>query len=143
MQVIKELVVYKKYVENEKNKTKGKGSENSIISEPKYVNNSSKCSQDELNNLNKLGREEQKFEYIKGLKEIIDLMNKENKIIKDFHGISDFYILIRGISLELKSGDLTEKEKVSIIIKYIEKNFEGIEYEIDIDLQLVLRKILN
>ena len=67
-------------------------------------------------------------------------MEKENKIIIDFHRSHDFYNLIRGIALELKTGDYTDKEKVSIIIKYIERNFGGIEYEIDIDLQLVLKE---
>ena len=144
LQVIKELVVYKKYVENEKNKPKGKDSENSIDSVPENINNSSQYSpkidnEDISSNLNNSQeREEKNFETIKGLKEFIDLMKKENKIIKDFHGIRDFYNLIRGIVLELKSGDLTNEEKVSIIIKYIERNFGGIEYEIDIDLQLVL-----
>ena len=82
--------------------------------------------------------EKRQFEFIKGLKEFTDLMKKENKIRKDFHGIRDFYNLIRGIAIELKSGDLTDNEKVAIIIKYIERNFGGIEYEIDIDFNLVL-----
>jgi len=64
-------------------------------------------------------------------------MKKENKIRKDFHGNRDFYNLIKGIAIELKSGDYSEKEKVEIIIKNIERNFGGIEYEIDIDLELI------
>ena len=86
--------------------------------------------------------EKRQFEFIKGLKEFTDLMKKENKIRKDFHGIRDFYHLIRGIAIELKSGDLTDNEKVAIIIKYIERNFGGIEYEIDIDFNLVLENYI-
>ena len=72
------------------------------------------------------------------LKSFIDLMKKENKIIKGFHGIWNFYNLIRGIEIELKSENSTGNEKVSIIIEYIEKNFRGIEYEIAIDLKIEL-----
>ena len=71
------------------------------------------------------------------IKKLIDLMKKENKIIKDFHGILDFYNLIRGIAIELKSGDSTNNENISKIIQNIEINFWGI----DIDLQIVLEDI--
>ena len=65
-------------------------------------------------------------------------MIKDEKVRKDFHGNHDFYNLIRGIAIDLKSGEYTDNEKVAIIIKYIERNFGGIEYEIDLDLKLVL-----
>ena len=149
LQVIKELTVYKKYVENEK--PKGKESEKSQDKEPvndasQYSSktiegskNSSKDTRDNPNNPSKpKEREKRQFEDIKGLKEFTDLLKKENNIRKDFHGNRDFYNLIRGIAIELKSGDSTDNEKVSIIIKYIERNFGGIEYEIDIDFNLTL-----
>ena len=143
LQIIKELIVYKKYVEFENNKLKRKDSEISLDTVlanddsrnfPISIDNSN-----ELSNINKsLEREERQFEYIKALKEFTDLMKKENKIRKDFHGNRDFYNLIRGIAKEfergLQYGDFTDNEKVEIINKYIERNFGGIEYEIDIDL---------
>ena len=111
LQIIKELVVYKKYVEIKYNKRKRKDSE--IISDSVLANDGS--------------------------------MKKENKIRKDFHGNRDFYNLIRGIAFEFERGlqyeDFTDNEKVAIIEKYIERNFGGIEYEIDIDLNLVLEDI--
>ena len=61
-------------------------------------------------------------------------MKKENKIRKDFHGNRDFYHLIKETAYELgKSTESTDEEKVKIIVKYIERNFGGIDYEIDID----------
>jgi len=153
LQVIKELVVYKIYFEKEKNNAKGKDSEISQDNEPEPANDPEQNStttieeskiqkgdnEDKSNNKSKpQDREKRQFEFIKGLKEYTDLMKKENKIRKDFHGNRDFYNLIRGIAAELKSGDSTDNEKVTIIIKYIERNFGGIEYEIDINLKLVL-----
>ena len=64
---------------------------------------------------------------------------KERKIYKfrkDFHGNHDFYNLIKGIAIELKYGDSTDIEKVEIINKYIERNFGGMKYKINIDLDL-------
>ena len=66
-------------------------------------------------------------------------MKKEKKIRKDFHGNRDFYNIIRGIAIQLKSGNIIDKDKVPIIIKYIERNFGGINYEVDIDFQLTPR----
>lgn len=66
-------------------------------------------------------------------------MEKENLIKKDFHGNRDFYNLIRGIANDLaKLMDSTNKEKIEIIIKHIERNFGGIEYQINIDKNLKL-----
>ena len=69
------------------------------------------------------------------------MLKKDEKVRKDFHGNHDFYNLIRGIAIDLKSGEFTDNEKVAIIIKYIERNFGGIEYQIDLDLKLVLDDI--
>lgn len=61
-------------------------------------------------------------------------MEKENLIKKDVHGNRDFYNLIRGIANDLaKLMDSNNKEKIEIIIKHIERNFGGIEYQINID----------
>ena len=79
---------------------------------------------------------------IKELKEFKDLLKKDNKIRKDFHGNRDFYNLVKGIAIELgRLGDTNDEEKVPIIIKYIERNIGGIEYDIDIDFNLILDDI--
>ena len=84
-------------------------------------------------------REKRQFKFIKEEKEFIYLLKKENKIRKDFHGNRDFYNLIKGIAKELaKKGESNDKDKVSIVIRYIERNFGGIDYEIDVDLNLIL-----
>ena len=87
-------------------------------------------------------REKRQFSSIKQEKEFKELLKKEDKININFHGNIDFYNLIKGIAKEFaKLGDYCENEKVSIIVKYIERNFGGIEYEIDIDLDLILDDI--
>ena len=77
------------------------------------------------------------FKFIKDDKKFKDLLKKENEIRKDFHENRDFYYIIKGIAYELENLEEDQK-KVAIIIKYIERNFGGIEYEIDIDLDLNL-----
>jgi len=79
------------------------------------------------------------FESIKQTKEFKDLFKKENRIRRDIHGNLDFYNLIKGIAREF--GRLDENVKVQIIEKYIERNFGGIDYEIDIDFNLKLGDI--
>ena len=87
------------------------------------------------------------FQEISQEKEFKYLLKKENNIRIDFHGNRDFYYLIKGIAYALgKSGELGDADKVKIIIKFIERNFGGIEYNIDIDFNLVLddiKEILN
>ena len=54
----------------------------------------------------------------------------------DFHGNRDFFYLIRGIANEIYNKDNISKDKVKIteiIEKYIERNFGGIDIDIDID----------
>ena len=61
-------------------------------------------------------------------------MKKENKIRIDFHGYFDYYYLIKGTAIALGNMvDINDEEKVNIIIENIERNFGGIEYEIDIN----------
>ena len=156
LQNIKDLVVYSKYIDINKNNEEEKGplthqddkniNENSNAS-PSATDNDGLGTNTDHNKDNKeeqtkqsksKEREKKPFEEIKSSKEFINLLKKENKIRKDFHGNRDFYNLIRGIANKLKSGDATDYEKVSIIIQYIERNFGGIDYEIEIDLKLKL-----
>ena len=82
------------------------------------------------------------FENILLKKEFINLLKKENKIRNDFHDNYDFYNLIKGIANDLaKTLDNDDKEKTSIIIKQIERNFGGINYDFDLDLNLISKHI--
>ena len=164
LQVIKELIVYKKYVEernsNSNNRdsltetTKTNISEADTTSTKAFINEGktdiSPSSNNEENKEGNLGgaekykeREKRQFEYIKGLKEFKSLFIKENKIRKDFHGNRDFYNLIKGIAIEFArlGNDYDENDKLQIIEEYIERNFGGIDYDIDIDLGLMLEDI--
>ena len=78
-----------------------------------------------------------------GVKKNLKIYIKRKKIKKDFHGNRDFYNIIRGIVTDIKSLDITDKDKVEIIIKYIERNFGGIDYEIDIDFKSTLEDSKN
>ena len=73
LQIIKELMIYKTYVKN-------KDRNNSVS----QINNGGDICNSE-------------FEYIKEFK---NLYKKDNRIRKDFHGIRDFYNLIKGIAIE-------------------------------------------
>ena len=82
------------------------------------------------------------FKEIKRKNEFINLLKKENKIPTNFHGYRDFYNLIKGIVIEFQKLDIpNDKDKISIIENYIERNFGGIDYEIDINLNLKLDDI--
>ena len=121
LQIIKELMIYKTYIKN-------KGGNNSVS---------------QTNNEGEIYNNE--FEYIKELKEFKYLYKKDNRIRKDFHGVRDFYNLIKGIAIEFgRLGNYSNnKDKIQIIEKYIERNFGGIDYKIDIDLNLKLNDIRN
>ena len=131
LQFIKELTVYKKYVfENEKYQIS------------LDLSNESNENEEELAKFKK--RETRSFEEIKCSKQFKDLLKKENKIRKDFHGNRDFINLIKGIAIELaRLGDINDNEKVPIVVQYIERNFGGINYEIDIDLKLTLEDTIG
>ena len=81
------------------------------------------------------------FESIRQKQEFKELMKKDNKIRKDFHGNRDFYNLIKGIAYALRNEELGDNEKVNKIIKCIERNFGGIEYVIHINFDLILDDI--
>ena len=152
LQIIKELVVYKKYVYGSNPVLSRRNSafisiDNATIDEgenPEIDTTLANNNKDELdkNNYEKGKKEKRQFSSIKETKKYKDLFKKENKIRKDFHGNRDFYNLIKGIARELgRLGDSNDSNKVPIIVKYIERNFGGIEYEIDIDLNLILDDI--
>ena len=142
LQLIKELVVYKQFIENEKKKSKVTDPKNSPDNSTETSNGISNNAQATIEEQKKpQEREKRQFGEIKRLKDFTDLLKKDEKVRKDFHGNNDFYNLIRGIAIDLKSGEFTDNEKVAIIIKNIERNFGGIEYELDLDLKLVLDDI--
>ena len=118
---IKELVVYQQYI-----KRYNQFYDNNIIGEGN-INYSIKKN------------EKRPFESIKLTKEFKELFMEENKIIVDFHGYRDFCHLIKGIANNIsKLDDIKDNELVQIIINYIERNFGGIEYEINLDFNLLL-----
>ena len=141
LQFIKELVVYKQFrglpdiqirpkVEEEAalDENEPSGKEEETIASKEKVSEKEKPRNGQ--------RERRQFEAIKKLAQFIDLLKKEDKIRKDFHGNRDFYSLIKGIAIELaRLGDISYSDKVPIIIRYIERNLGGIQYEIDIDIE--------
>ena len=140
LQIFKELIVYKKYVSAQK-KPEINSQENTNLNKDETNTEISQSSNPEGNDeeVNKpKEREKRQFEYIKGLKEFKNLFRKENKIRKDFHGNRDFYNLIKGIVIKFGrlGNDYDENEKLLIIEEHIERNFGGIDYDIDIDLDL-------
>ena len=85
------------------------------------------------------------FGEIEHEEEYIKLLKKERKINLDFHGIRDFYNLIKGVAIEGSklNSILDQRQIVPIIDNYIERNFGGINYEIDIDFDLEFDDIKN
>ena len=88
------------------------------------------------------------FTEIKDTKEFKNLLKKEKKIKVDFHGNRDLYNFIKGIAKEIGrldengSGEGMDHNRVVLIVENnIERNFGGIDYEIDIDLSLKLADI--
>ena len=75
---------------------------------------------------------------IEGQKEFKKMIKSEKKIKAEFHGNRDFYNIIKGIAKEGANLNniLDEAQIVPIIENYIERNFGGINYEIDIDFSL-------
>ena len=88
------------------------------------------------------------FSEIKDKKEFKNLLKKEKKIKVEFHGNRDLYNFIKGIAKEIGrldengSGEGMDNNRVVLIVENnIERNFGGIDYEIDIDLSLKLSDI--
>ena len=148
LQFIKELVVYSQYSsiiriqrgpvpinpEITENSNGVANDDHSILSpteNPEMPNNNKDDSGKNVE------REKRPLEVIKETKDFKNLFKKDEKIRKDFHGNRDFYNLIKGIANDLaRLGDTNDEEKVPIVIKYIDRNMGGIEYEIDIDFNL-------
>ena len=78
------------------------------------------------------------FTEIKKDENFIKLLKKERKIKTEFHGNRDFYSLIRGVAIEVSklSNKSDEKDIIPIINHFIERNFGGITYDINIDFNL-------
>ena len=82
------------------------------------------------------------FMEIKMKKEFKNLLRKEKKIKEDFHSNRDLFNYIRGIASRVaKLGNINEIETKIIINNCIERNFGGINYEFDINLDLKLLDI--
>ena len=88
------------------------------------------------------------FAEIKDTKEFKNILKKEKKIKVDFHGNRDLYNFIKGIAREIGkldengNGEGMDHNRVVLIVENkIERNFGGIDYEIDIDLSLKLTDI--
>lgn len=85
-----------------------------------------------------LQNNEKKREPLKNVRHNDDfkkLLLEENTIDIDLHGNRDYFNLIKGVARELNETNEIEDSKsvVSIIEKYIERNFGGMEINIDID----------
>ena len=93
---------------------------------------------------NNLNLDKKEFSEIRTLKVFKNLLKKERTINQNFHGNVDLFNLIRGIAIEIGRLSTTDAIDVKDIIeKYIERNFGGIEYEIDIDFKLKFDDIKN
>ena len=66
------------------------------------------------------------------------LLKKEEKIKSEFHGNRDFYNIIKGVAIEgSKLNNISDENQIIPIIEnYIERNFGGISYELDINFEL-------
>ena len=135
LKIIKELVVYKNYLKEKYIPKNEKDNDQKNKEEQEEESNSIHTNEENTKTSNdKVIYEINTFESIKTEKLFKNLYKKEKKIRNDFHGNRDFYYLIKGIAYKLVSlEETTDKDKVPIIIKYIERNLGGIEYEIDID----------
>ena len=85
------------------------------------------------------------FNEIREEEEFIKLLKKDRKINTEFHGNCDFYSLIKGVAIEISklSNKSDENIIVPIINDFIERNFGGITYEIDIDFNLIFDDIIG
>jgi hypothetical protein len=82
------------------------------------------------------------FREIKLKKAYKDLLRKEANIKEDFHSNRDLYNYIRHIVIRIaRLGSFDEDDIKAIINNSIERNFGGIDYEIDISFDLKLADI--
>jgi MoxR-like ATPase len=79
------------------------------------------------------------LEEIKSKKKFKNLLAKEKRIKEDFHSNRDLYNYIRGIATRVARLDSFDEAEIKTIINNcIERNFGGIDYEIELSLDLVL-----
>jgi hypothetical protein len=66
------------------------------------------------------------------------MFKREEKINTEFHGNRDFYYIVKGVAIERsKLNNISdERQIVPIINNFIERNFGGISYNIDINFKL-------
>ena len=84
------------------------------------------------------------FSEIQTKKEYKDLLIRERKIKEDFHSNIDFFNFIRQIAISADRLNSFNEDNIKAIINYcIERNFGGIDYEIDISFDLKLDDIRN
>ena len=88
--------------------------------------------------------EKMDFSEIKRMEGFKNLFQKEKRINQDFHGSRDLYYLVKGVANEIsKLSSFDQIEVKDIIEKYIERNFGGIDYEIDIDFNIKFNDIIE
>jgi len=78
------------------------------------------------------------FGEIETEQEYIRLLKRDRTIKTEFHGNRDFYNIIKGVAIEGSrlNSISDEKQIVPIINNFIERNFGGIRYDIDINFNL-------
>ena len=83
------------------------------------------------------------FKEIEAEPEYIKILKRDRKIKSEFHGNRDFYNIIKGVAIEGSrlNSISDEKQIVPIINAFIERNFGGISYNIDIDFNLIFDDI--
>ena len=86
------------------------------------------------NNKNNLNLKNLMFAEIECMNEFKKVLENIKPIEADFHGIENFFNLIKGIAKDMKGLNYDEEEVTQIIKKHIEENFGGFDYEIVIDL---------
>ena len=66
-----------------------------------------------------------------------ELLKREKKIKVEFHGNRDFYNIVSSVATEGSKLSNFGSDIIPYIESYIERNFGGINYEIDIDFSLI------
>ena len=97
-----------------------------------------------IKNKDNLDLESQMFSEIEYTNDFKNFSENIRTIEADFHGIVNLYNLIKGVANGMKGLDNCDEEEIAQIAKKnIEENFGGLDYEIDIDLNLKLDDIRN
>ena len=84
--------------------------------------------------------EKKTFEEIQLLPEFKNILKEEKEIKTEFHGNRDFYSIIKSVAIEGSNlENINDETQIKPIIeKYIERNFGGINYEIDLSFKFNL-----